>query len=276
MLGDQQFSFFASSAAQYRTLAFSYLNLSQRFQYAFQGFSQEQFLYGLAPGSLFGQNLSFLSRDQALAVQTVRGGSLFGIYPFSRYRRLELSTGVFHYNERFADQALQQLSQDFQQQQFGTQIFRRGMFVPFGITFIQETTVFRAFGPLAGNTVRVGYEVAPPIGNLLNRQTVDVDARYYLRLGETGLLALRGRGLKSWGGFPDFLYFGGQSELRGYDYLEFIGHEAFFANAELRFPLIEAMLTPHRRPRRNSRDVLLQPWSGRLQRPAVQAFLEVG
>ena len=32
--------------------------------------------------------------------------------------------------------------------------------------------------------------------------------------------------------------------MRGYDYLEFLGHTSFFANAELRFPLIEAMLTP--------------------------------
>jgi outer membrane protein assembly factor BamA len=32
--------------------------------------------------------------------------------------------------------------------------------------------------------------------------------------------------------------------MRGYEYLQFIGHKAFFANAELRFPLIEAMLTP--------------------------------
>ena len=244
VLGDQQFSMFASSAAQYRTLAFSYLNLSRRLQYALQAFSQEQFLFGLAPGSLFGQNLAFLSRDQALVVQTIRGGSAFGIYPFSRYRRVELSAGAFNYNERFNNPALEQLSRDFRQQEFGTQIFRNGVFVPFGVSFIQETTVFRQFGPLAGDTVRVGYEVAPQIGNTLDRQTLDVDARYYLRLGETGLLALRGRGLKSWGGFPDFLYFGGNSELRGYDYLEFIGHEAFFANVELRFPLIEAMLTP--------------------------------
>ena len=49
---NQQFSMFASSAAQYRTLAFSYLNLSRRFQYALQVFSQEQFLFGLAPGAL--------------------------------------------------------------------------------------------------------------------------------------------------------------------------------------------------------------------------------
>ena len=32
--------------------------------------------------------------------------------------------------------------------------------------------------------------------------------------------------------------------MRGYDYLQFAGQNAFFANAELRFPLIEAALTP--------------------------------
>ena len=46
------------------------------------------------------------------------------------------------------------------------------------------------------------------------------------------------------GDAPDFFYFGGNSELRGYDYLSFAGHKGFFANAELRFPFIEAMLTP--------------------------------
>jgi outer membrane protein assembly factor BamA len=65
-----------------------------------------------------------------------------------------------------------------------------------------------------------------------------------MRLGTTGVAAFRARGLTSWGDFPDFLYFGGNSEMRGYEYLEFIGHKAFFANAELRFPIIEAMLTP--------------------------------
>ena len=32
--------------------------------------------------------------------------------------------------------------------------------------------------------------------------------------------------------------------MRGYDYLSFLGSNALFANAELRFPLIEAALTP--------------------------------
>ena len=58
------------------------------------------------------------------------------------------------------------------------------------------------------------------------------------------MLALRLRGFKSIGDFPDYIYFGGNSEMRGYDYLEFIGQNVVFANAELRFPIIEAALTP--------------------------------
>ena len=43
---------------------------------------------------------------------------------------------------------------------------------------------------------------------------------------------------------PNYTFFGGNSEMRGYDYREFIGHKAFYANAELRFPMITAMATP--------------------------------
>ena len=116
--------------------------------------------------------------------------------------------------------------------------------MPLGVAFIQETTVFREFGPLAGSTMRLAYDVAPKIGSTLSRQTFDGDVRHYLRLGGSGLLATRLRGFKSTGDFPDFIYFGGNSEMRGYDYLEFAGQNVVFANAELRFPLIEAALTP--------------------------------
>ena len=116
--------------------------------------------------------------------------------------------------------------------------------MPLGVAFIQETTVFREFGPLAGSTMRLAYDIAPKIGNTLSRQTFDVEARHYLRLGGSGLLATRIEGFKSIGDFPDSWYFGGNSDLRGYDYLEFAGQNAVFANAELRFPLIEAALTP--------------------------------
>jgi hypothetical protein len=244
VLGDQQFNVYASSVSQYRTFLFSYLNLSQRLQWALQGYSQTQFFYGLQPGVLIDPGLGFLDRDDAIAQRTTHGGSLYVIYPFNRYRRIELFGGLTKWNEEFDDPLLQDLSNQYQEATFGRQLFYNGWAVPMGVAFVQETTVFREFGPLAGNTMRLSYEVSPKIGDTLSRQTTEGDARYYLRLGGSGLLALRVRGFKSWGDQPDFFYFGGNSEMRGYEYLDFVGDNGWHGNAELRFPLIEAMATP--------------------------------
>jgi outer membrane protein assembly factor BamA len=98
---------------------------------------------------------------------------------------------------------------------------------------------------MAGSTVRVAYEASPHISNSwVSRQTVDIDGRYYMRLAANGVFAMRFRGLKSWGNSPSYMSYGGNSEMRGYEYLQFVGNKAWFANAELRFPLVEAMLTP--------------------------------
>jgi hypothetical protein len=244
VLGDKQFNMFAASVSQYRTMSFSYLNLSRRLQYALQAYSQTQFFYGYDPSTLYGLEYGFLSRDDALATQTARGATAFGIYPFNRYARIELSGGFLQYKQEYNLGELQQIADDFQQQRYGRRLFSSGSFAPIGLAYVQETTVFREYGPLAGNTVRIGYEYAPSWGDLLSRQTADVDARYYMRLGTNGVLAFRARGFRSWGEFPGYIYFGGNSELRGYDYLQFLGNKAFFTNAELRIPLIEAALTP--------------------------------
>jgi hypothetical protein len=221
------------------------VNLERRLNYALQGFSQTQFFYGQASGVFYDPMYAgFIDRDLATATTTVRGGTAYGIWPFNRYRRVEFSGGLIDYEQRFNDPGLQELSDQYQQDTFGTSLLQNGFYVPFGATFVQETTVFREFGPLSGNTMRLRYEVAPKIGNSLDRQTFDADARFYQRIGGSGLLALRARGFQSWGTAPDFLYFGGNSEMRGYEYLQFVGSKSAFLNAELRFPLIEAMLTP--------------------------------
>ncbi len=245
VLGDKQFNFYAASISQYRTMSFSFLNVSRRFNYALQGYSQTQFFYGQLGGVFYDPRFAgLINRDLAVATRTIRGGSAFGIWPIDRYRRLELVGGVLQYNEQYNDPTLQQVASQYQDAQFGRQLFQNGTFVPLGLNFVQETTIFREFGPLAGNTMRLSYEVAPKIGNTLSRQTADVDVRHYLRIGGSGLLATRLRGFKSWGDSPDFIYFGGNSEMRGYEYLEFIGSKSAFLDAELRFPFIEAMLTP--------------------------------
>lgn len=245
VLGDRRVNVFAGSIAQYRSYGASYVDLSRRFQWAAQGFSQTLFYYGYDPGLFFDPYYSaFLDRDDAIATRTIRGGSVFGIYPLDVYRRIEVSGGVLQYKESYRNQELELAAGQYQQSVYGGQILRTGTFVPFSVSFIQETTVFREFGPLSGNTMRLTYEMAPRIGSSLSRQTVDVDLRHYQRLAGTGVLALRARGFKSWGAAPDFMFFGGNSEMRGYDYLQFIGQNGAYLNAELRFPLIEAMLTP--------------------------------
>ena len=168
----------------------------------------------------------------------------YAIHPFNRYRRIELFGGYNYYKESYNDPILEQIATDYQEEQHGQTLFNNGARLPLGAAHIQETTIFREFGPLSGSTMRLAYEVAPKIGNSLSRQTFDADARKKLPLASTGVLALRARGFKSIGQNPDYTYFGGNSELRGYEYLQFTGQQAFFMNAELRFPLIDAMATP--------------------------------
>ena len=68
VLGDQQFSMYAASISQYRTLSFSYVNLARRFNYAVQGFSQTQFFYGQARSVFYDPVYAgFIDRDLATA-----------------------------------------------------------------------------------------------------------------------------------------------------------------------------------------------------------------
>jgi hypothetical protein len=246
VLGDQQFNFYAESYSQYRTMSFSYVNLSRRMNWAVQAFSQTSFFYGYGlSGALYDPIYEpFLDSDLAEATSSVRGGTMFAIWPFDRYRRVELFGSLLNYNQQFNDPFLEAEARRYQEENFGRSLLQHGWAYPLGVNFIQETTIFREFGPLSGNTMRMSYEVSPSMGGSLGRQTVDLDLRKYVRLGASGLLALRARGYNSWGDSPNFIYFGGNAELRGYEYLEFAGTKAAHLNAELRFPLIEAMLTP--------------------------------
>jgi hypothetical protein len=245
VLGDQQFNIFVESVSQYRSMSVGYTNLSRRLQYALQGFSLTQFYYANNPGTYYAAQYGFLSHSDAISTQSEKGGTAFAIYPLNRYARLEMSGGMMNFSQSYDNADLQAVAQAYQQQVYGQSLFANGNLMPLGLAYVRETTVFREYGPLSGNTVRLGYEYSPKLSDsFIYRQTVDLDARKYIRLATNGVLAFRFRGLRSWGDYPSYLYFGGNSEMRGYDYLQFLGNRAFFADAELRFPLIEAALTP--------------------------------
>ncbi|HKF67471.1 MAG TPA: hypothetical protein VKB36_13100, partial [Vicinamibacterales bacterium] len=183
VLGDKQINFTAASIAQYRTFALSYVNIGQRFQYALQGYSQTIFYYGQLGGLFYDPSFApFISHDQAQSTQTIRGGSVIGIYPLDRFNRIELSAGFMNIDQQFNDPNLQAISTAYQQAVTGQNLTTSGSMVPLSLAFVRETTVFREYGPLAGSTARIAYEYAPGVGGgLLSRRTFDVDARHYLR-----------------------------------------------------------------------------------------------
>ena len=192
VLGDKQFNMFVASVSQYRTMSFSYINLSRRLQYAVQAYSQTQFFYGYDPNTSTAARTATSTATTRIATQTARGGTISAIYPLNRYTRLELSGGFLQFSQEYNEELTCSRSpRTTRWSTYGRLLFSDGQFAPLGINLVRETTVFREYGPLAGHTMSLGYEYAPSAGDLLSRQTFDVDARYYMRLGTNGVLALR-------------------------------------------------------------------------------------
>jgi hypothetical protein len=243
VLGDQNFTFTVLSVASYRIYDGRYTNLASRLHYGLDFFDQTYFFYPYY--SQYTQYYGYNTRDLAIATQRFTGGQAFAEYPLDTFRRIDLGVGLIKVNEQFGDAAVEE--QICQQNAVnGLPCFlNNGWQAPLSVRLVQETTRFAEYGPLSGSTFSLGFTFAPGVGSFLQRQTVDVDARKYLRLGPTSaLLALRGRGFYSTGDNPDYFYFGGNMELRGYPYYGLSGNQGFFANAELRLPLINLAATP--------------------------------
>jgi hypothetical protein len=240
VLGDQNFLFTFYSIRELRTYEASYFTLAKRFQYGVSAFDRKAFYFS----NLFVPQLTY-SRQGAFLTQRATGATLIGQYPLSKTRRLETTLGVYKLLEKYEDPTVEALVRQQAAEQGIPYPLRDGFVAPIGLRLVQETTRFREFGPLDGSTFSIGAEYAPGFGGMLGSTTFDVDLRKYLRLGGTSsLLAMRARGFYSFGDFPDIFYFGGNSDLRGYDYLSFSGNKGFFGNFEIRIPVINAMATP--------------------------------
>jgi len=239
VLGDKNFTLTAMSLREFRSYEGTYVDLGHRLQYGLSGFDNTQFFFA----SPYALQTSYF-REGAFATQRFQGALALAQYPLDKFRRIELHAGIIRVREQIENTAAGQAIQDAANQA-GTPIFlNNGTIAPVSLSLVAETTRFREFGPLSGHTYRLGFTVAPGVSTWLSRRTVDLDARKYIRLGGSGVLAGRIRGFRSVGTNPDYFYFGGNMELRGYPYLSLAGNEGFFANLELRIPIIDLMKTP--------------------------------
>jgi hypothetical protein len=239
VLGDHNFMFTAISVREFRSYEGTYLNLSRRLHWGVNAFDITQFFYA-SPYNLTPD----YSRLGAFATQRYSGAVALAQYPLDKFRRIELQAGVLRVAEQFENPFAEEQARQ-QAALLGVPYFlNNGSIAPISLNFVGETTRFREFGPLSGHTFLIGLQTAPPINGLLSRHTVDVDVRKYFRLGQGTVFALRGKAFKSGGQNPDIFYFGGNMELRGFPYRGLVGNEGFFANVELRIPLIDIMKTP--------------------------------
>jgi len=112
-------------------------------------------------------------------------------------------------------------------------------------SLIGETTRFKnPYGPIAGNTFMLSISQTLPVSSsFLQNTTVQTDLRKYIRIGSDALFAFRFKGFFSRGKNPFIFYWGGNNEVRSENYYSIVGNEGWYANLELRLPLINAAST---------------------------------
>lgn len=182
------------------------------------------------------------------------GGIMWATYPLSRYSRFDLGAQVMVMTRENID-----VPQEPSLTRFVT--------VP-TLSYVLDDALMGFWAPVSGTRLNVTLEASPGwSSNGLSFATARIDARQYLHLGGTYVLALRGSGGASIGGNPQKFFIGGVDNwfnrffsdngwpfvnpedfaftrpgwpLRGWALNERNGTQYFVTNVEFRFPFLFA------------------------------------
>ena len=198
--------------------------------------------------SYYGQD----PRDLAIATQRFTGGQVFAEYPLDTFRRLEFGVGVAKVEEQYGDQQVRAA-----RSASSAAIAGLPCFVNNGWQAPDLAAPGAGDDPLRASSDRSPAAPSrwasprrPPIGSFLQRTTVDADLRKYLRLGSTTRAARPARPrLLLDRRQPRLLLLRRQHGAAGLSSTcSFAGNQGFFANAELRLPLIHLAADADRHP----------------------------
>lgn len=168
--------------------------------------------------------LSFFADSRYSEVRT--GGFLGVTYPFSRYRRIELST------------VWRRLVRD---ETFGLSIEAGNTWLgSVYAAYVHDNVLWDWNGPRRGWrwNVMLG-DTVDLMGRGFDRQTFQFDWRHYTEFLPQTVLALRGQWRASFGGDSEFFYLGGPNTFRGVDWFSLRGERTLLGNVEARFPLVD-------------------------------------
>ncbi|PJA29791.1 MAG: hypothetical protein CO189_01515 [candidate division Zixibacteria bacterium CG_4_9_14_3_um_filter_46_8] len=218
VLGNHQYYFILSNTANSTrdfaksfNAAVTYLNRSSRINWGLGAYRFRYDLYNDYDGQYI---------EQQIGVVGVM------VYPFGRFRRLELSMYLRHFEKEFA--------------YFDSDL--NGVLLTPNLSYIKDTSLWERTGPLDGMRLNL------TVGSSFNLQTGEQfgrlflgDFRKYFRLSMASCLATRLLYITSAGKDPQRYYLGGSWTLRGYGFRTFYGRNVLLTSTELRFPLIDAL-----------------------------------
>lgn len=229
-LGDRRAVVIWDTLAGYSNINAIYFNLKHRFQWGLQAYDSRIYFLGVNQSGELVSDRRFLRET---------GVNLLGVYPLSRYTRLEGSVG---YLSRSIDEPY--VVTNFDGTQGQVVLARSDSTIQAGLGFGYDGTHWTQYGPHGGQALAVNYRYLPDFkdGGTLS-QDLSAEARAYVPLSRRTDLAFRAFGGMSSGTVPDVFAYGGLDTLRGYDYRSLIGNRIAYLNAEFRFPLIDVLVT---------------------------------
>ncbi|HVS15490.1 MAG TPA: hypothetical protein VMV46_16320 [Thermoanaerobaculia bacterium] len=239
-LGDRRLFALFQSIESFSNFNVTYYNLARRWQWSLSAFDDRAFFIGrdFASGRIV--------RDRVAFQQTGVSGGL--TYPFSFSKRIELNLAYIQRKIAFQSFAFDSDGipiLDDEGNLIPTILPREDDYPQLGMAFVSDTAIFGPAGPAAGHRFRLSGSYAPDTdesGTLTS--TLEVDARKYFPLTRRSAFAVRLFGSQRDGSFANPVYFGGLDTVRGFDFRDLVGDRGFFANFELRFPLVDYFVTP--------------------------------
>lgn len=230
IFADHILFFQAASHYSFQSYFLGYINQKRRLQWMVSAFSLT--LYYYLPYAYFNPNFAYMPYSFAVTKRTLRSVAVDGYYPLDRFHRLEGQVGIFSISEAMLNFS------------YRPTFFPKGTFAQFTLSLTRETTRFKFFGPVAGDTFRLSFSKAFPITENLENYTFYIDARKYINLGRDFVVATRGYYYRSDGKVPFYDFIGGDNQIRSIPFRSLVGTETFFFNVEFRFPITYLTLTP--------------------------------
>ncbi len=198
-------------------LGVTYFNQGNRLNYGVQLFQNS---------SAFG---AFIAPTQIGFIrQTYRGANVFGIYPFSRFSRIELSAGATAVEQDLVVESF--FNDDDSEEDLNTLKFGQA-----GAAYVYDNTNYGPLGPLSGNRYRLSVQNAT--GDL-NFTTLFADYRKYFNINFRSVISWRIMGGSSNGDEAQIFRIGGPFTYRGSEFGDLIGTKFLVQNLEYRFPLL--------------------------------------